>query len=477
MSDLVRRIGRGIAWRYAIALVLVAFLATGAFSGIYLALRAEEQQAALLRLVAKQEAASQRIAFFANAYAGAPNAVARKTYGRELRRAIKTMRRVHTDIMTGSPEYSATATARIRELMTLGPNSFDRQIRFFLNDATRLLELPTEDLRINHPALERLNLAGMNFVPQGFGLVSDILKDEREATLLKFERFEVVVWLATLSLLVLEFLFIFRPMGRLVRTTVGRLEAERARAETYRAEAEAATQAKSRFLANMSHEVRTPLNGVLGMAQLLERTELTQKQRQYLQIIRHSGRGLLDLIEDVLDISKIEAGVLEIEPRAFNPVEMLEMTGGAIRALAESKGLDLVIETDPALDAIFEGDDLRIRQILLNLLGNALKFTDAGRIRLTATERADGQVRFEVSDTGPGIPAANLPSIFERFTQFGDAPASRLGGAGLGLAISRELTELLGGRIWVESNDGEGAIFRLELPLARRRAPADTETA
>ncbi len=242
-----------------------------------------------------------------------------------------------------------------------------------------------------------------------------------------------------------------------------------------RAGAEAASAAKSVFLAHMSHEIRTPLNSVLGMVQVLERTGLDADQRHMARQIRSAGRGLLGILNDILDLSKIEAGRLDLDPCPFALAPLLEDLDSVLGSSARGKGLILSIAAPPALDGGLLGDPLRVEQVLVNLLGNAVKFTDQGEVRLRieplALTAETVRLRFVVSDTGIGIAPETLPGLFSPFTQGEAGIRRRFGGTGLGLAISKRLVEMMGGTIGVESRPGAGSSFWFELSFARTADP------
>jgi signal transduction histidine kinase/ActR/RegA family two-component response regulator len=249
------------------------------------------------------------------------------------------------------------------------------------------------------------------------------------------------------------------------RIVQGRLAEAKQQAEVQAQRAEAASKAKSDFLAMMSHEIRTPMNGVLGFANLLLETQLDPEQREFAQTVQRSGDALLTIIDDVLDYSKIEAGCMTVERIDFDLRSVCEEARAILLASVAKRGLIMSLAYDATLPWIIKGDPVRLRQILLNLAGNAVKFTERGTVRIEVSRLDETQLKISVADSGIGIAAEQLDQLFRRFTQADSSTTRRYGGTGLGLAISKTLVELMGGTIGAQSLPGAGSTFWITLPL------------
>ncbi len=299
-------------------------------------------------------------------------------------------------------------------------------------------------------------------VRQITGELEKQLENARRNAELKQDVIRTQRWVATLSImLVLAAIF---ALAWQRRVSVRFRQAQQ--------RAEAANRAKSEFLANMSHEIRTPLNGVVGVADLLAAANLAPREREMVEIIRDSGQSLERLLSDVLDLARVEAGRMTIEVAPFQAGELVRSVAAISRLRADEKGLALVCEIGPELEAWFLGDAIRVRQILTNLVSNSVKFTVSGSVTIKAFSPATGRLRFVVSDTGVGFDGDDKQRLFDRFQQADGSITRRFGGTGLGLAISRQLALLMGGEFDCESAPGVGSTFWFEagFPLTEEAA-------
>ena len=347
--------------------------------------------------------------------------------------------------------------------------------------ATRLVEI-VDEITLAAPSIEQIGASRIE-ASQGFkslyGLeqeigeltaILDALHDEHHNAVTAAERrFAVEVMALLIGAIVFSGLIVamvWRDYMRL-QASYAALAAHSEALQRAKLGVEAASEAKSRFLATMSHEVRTPLNGVIGLSQLLLREQLTPRARQFADKIYESAAALLQIINEVLDISAIESGTLRVSPRAFSLGELVRAACAPFEAVARQKGLELATIIAPEINGDrFLGDDLRLRQVLQNLIGNAVKFTEQGSIRVAVFCAGPGQLRFEVADTGIGIPEDQLALVFERYHQVDNKATRAHGGTGLGLAISRELAGMMGGEITLASRPGAGSTFAVTVPLS-----------
>jgi len=463
---------------YIAALSAVALLSIGGQYLVQTRLQRQSADATIVNIAGRQRMMSQRLAKCALAVADAPDAQEAAARAAEIRDLIPLWRRCHVGLQKGDPQLEIPFVDDPQAAAMFG--EIDPAFQAMYDGAAQLLADLEAGRPVARPAVDVILARESEFL-HGMDRIVSYYEMEAQKRVARLRSVESIFLALTLTVLLLEGALVFRPVTRRIRESFAaqRLAHEalrRAHEELQLAKnaADAASQAKTRFLANVSHELRTPLHAVLGGVELLEETPLDDRAREYADMIGDAARAQLGLVNDLLDLSTIEAGKAELRPYPFRLRAMVERTCGMLRPMAAARGLALRLRIDESVPAVVVGDELRLRQVLVNLINNAIKFTDAGAIDCRVGADADAapavagrsvRVRFEVADTGIGIAEDDRSHIFDRFTQVDDSSERRRGGAGLGLAICAQWVERMGGRIDVDSRLGEGSRFSFELVM------------
>ena len=485
MTKNARAFRRLFTRKYLIGLFLLAGLACASLYIMYAQNARQAGRAELINLASGQTALSQRISFFANTLVMTKSLAERQVIRAELETAVAEMLRVHEILSSARPAVTGAPKRPgvINEIYFYGEAPFDADVRTFLDSAAQLAAAPDEALAADSILLKEVNLLGMHTIMQTHNVISHIIAYEAEREIIRSKIIQSVVTGLILLLLAGEAVFIFEPVGRAITDSIRKAEKSERLAQEEAKRANHAHDVKSNFLRVMSHEFRTPLNAVLGMTDLLKSTDLDDQQRVYLRHLHDAGHHMLLLANDILTVNQHMAGKLTLTTRAADLSEEIERVVGMLTPKAQEKGLALSFESSSGFDAAVVIDARRFRQVLINLIGNAIKFTDSGGIAIDArsapTTASDDliDVEIRVADTGVGVSADKQEKIFEEFEQaetFGERTG---GGVGLGLAISRSIVEAIGGRLRLEASSAKGSTFLIEMRLPRAGDAAETAPA
>ncbi len=467
--------------RYALAVAIISIFITLTFISMYKFLNVQSSYAAIINISGKQRMLSQRIALYANSLTYYELDSCR-LYAKDITtlvEAIDLMQNVHNALLNGNKSFTDISevdlSKAIYNIYYQPPFRLGEQVNKFLTHARLIAKTPCGSLSKNNSDLSALSYMAKNNLLAGLNAIVTEYQIESEANVSLIIQTKTLLWLITLLVLLLEVLFIFRPMVNYAVGKAKELEKQNSELEQAKILAEQAARAKTDFLATMSHEIRTPLNGVVGMTNLLLNTSITAQQREFVDTIRFSGDTLLTVINDILDFSKIELGRIILEKEPIEIRTFIEETFDLFTAKASNKNIELLYLVDDEIPSWIRGDITRIRQILANLINNALKFTKIGEVfvsvKINSQTEDNIELVFAVNDTGVGIPEDKLNKLFKAFSQVDSSTTRQYGGTGLGLVISKRLCELMGGRIWVESKNTEGSIFYFTLQVTISDAP------
>lgn len=445
--------------RYTLALLLIACLVTASVFTMRTLLNGQRLDAEIINIAGQQRMLSQRIALLVQKI----NACGEDSASSIdiLETAINTFSSNHQKLIS-LPSLPDSISN-----MYFGTSQLDAKVNQYIGQARALVNSPqcSSSIVITIEQATRL-LEQLNSVVYMFEL-------EAKSHVDAVSSLEFYLWLATIFLLGVEAFFIFAPMDRKIKKTIQHLYEASEKAETEALKAQEANRAKSEFLSSMSHELRTPMNGLFGMIELA--MDNPSKSENYLRKAKTAGRQLLTLINDILDLSKIEAGKIVVEKGPVDLLQLLDEVVSIQRIYCQNKGLDFHYNKQQTLAPIIQGDITRIAQILHNLLSNAIKFTESGSVTLSVSQAvtASGNtLLFSVKDTGIGIDSDKLSTIFQKFEQADQSTTRHYGGTGLGLSIAKELAQLMDGNILATSTLGAGSEFTLTLPVVEESLPA-----
>ena len=444
--------------RYTLALLLVASLVTASVFTMRTLLNNQRLDAEVINIAGQQRMLSQRIALLVQKI----NACSEDSASSSamLESAISTFSSNHQKLIS-LPSIPDSISN-----IYFGTSQLDAKVKQYIAQARGLVKSPQCSSSLTIPIEQATGLL------KQLNTVVYMFEQEAKSNVDAVSSLEFYLWLATLSLLGLEAFFIFAPMDRKIKKTIEHLYEATDKAEIEAKKANEANKAKSEFLSNMSHELRTPMNGLFGMIELA--MDNPDQSNNYLRKAKTAGRQLLTLINDILDLSKIEAGKIVVEKSPVDLLQLLDEVVSIQRIYCQNKGLDFHYNKQQTLAPVIQGDITRIAQILHNLLSNAIKFTESGSVTLSVSQTsiATGNImQFAIKDTGIGIAPEKLTTIFQKFEQADQTTTRHYGGTGLGLSIAKELAQLMDGDITATSTLGTGSQFILTLPVVEESLP------
>lgn len=448
--------------KYRLAIFSIALLVTFSFLLIQAVLSTIASDASTINTAGKQRMLSQRIALYTEMMARTLEEHA--LVKAELRKAINEFEQNHLVLLqSDTAEHNRYLPKSIWQGYFANESSLHKRILAFTETAKSVVQVDSEQYQGQFSHIEVSTLLSMldNMV--------SLFEQQAEIKLSRLVWLSLLLWLLALSLLFLELRYIFMPMTSLLKSNIQQLEQERTNAQQLQHKAELANQAKSKFLANMSHELRTPMNGIFGMIDIAKQEADRKQRNQTLNTALQAGQQLLNVINDILDISKIEANKLSVDHSKFNLNQALDTCLAPATISACNKGLKFNYQVlEPPLPEYAEGSSVRLIQVLNNLLNNAIKFTADGRVDVTVSHQAQQHgflLTIEIADTGIGMSPEQLASVFKPFVQADDSTSRKFGGTGLGLSICNELVKLMKGELSATSRFGQGSRFTVQLPL------------